>query len=102
MNNPIGDGGAGGIVAMAIMLGLKMIEKGTRKKILKLLSENPLTIMQLAKIIGGNYKTIWEHVKILEAQGWVTLSQDKNKPGKPINVSLTDAYKKMKSLSKVK
>jgi hypothetical protein len=97
MNNPVSDGGAGGVIALAIMMGMQMVEKGTRKKILKLLESKSFTIMEISKILQMDYKTVWQHVKILESKKLISIKQEQHKPGKPITVSLNKEYAESKA-----
>ncbi len=83
------------IKEIIIGLGINSITKDifenkNRKNIILLVAKKPLKISEIKKQLGLNYKTVWEHVKILEKYKIVSLTQQEKEPGKPVYVSLPD------------
>lgn len=65
-------------------------ENKNRMRILKLILKKPLKISDIREELNLNYKTVWEHVKVLEKQGLVGLDQQENVAGKPVFVKIKD------------
>lgn len=74
---------------------LKILGNNIRMSILSLLSEHKGTISQLHKYTNKflnenyDYKAVYKQVKILEKKGYVKLSKEKKKQGKPVYVELS-------------
>ena len=75
------------------MVGIQPIKdifgNKNRMLILKTLEKDePLTISEMQKRLNLNYKTIWEHIKLLEKASLVILKQEEKKSGKPVFITL--------------
>ena len=56
----------------------------------KVNQKSPLKISEISKELSLNYKTTWEHIKVLENFGIVELTQNESVAGKPISVKIKD------------
>lgn len=61
-----------------------------RIKILNLLTHGSLTITEIKEKLDLNYRTIWDHINLLESNKFVFLEKREKEKGKPVLVSLKE------------
>lgn len=75
-------------IQVGIQIQTDVLGNKNRIEIIKHLQKNKMTISDLQKKMDLNYKTIWDHVMLLNKAGIVILNKEEKQPGKPVYLSL--------------
>lgn len=60
-----------------------------RGKIVTLLKDNPMTILELIKVSGIPRATLYHHLEFLKRRDLIKMTKDQEKTGQPVTISLT-------------